>query len=195
MSKPKNVTYGVPQGSVLGPLFFILYVNDIQAAINGSNLQLYVDDSVIHAAEVSPEEAMGNLQPSLNRFTRWCRANKLSLNATKTKLMMFGTRYKIKKAKEVNILVEGVTLQIVQTYKYLGITLDSTLTFNYHVRTVTNMISYKANLLAKVRKFLHEEVAIKIYKSMILPYFDYGDVIYGSASQESLDKLQRLQNR
>ena len=179
----------------LAPCSLYCTLMTLQAAINGSNLQLYADDSVIHAAEVSPEEAMGNLQPSLNRFTRWCRANKLSLNATKTKLTMFGTRYKIKKAKEVNILVEGVTLQIVQTYKYLGITLDSTLTFNYHVRTVTNMISYKANLLAKVRKFLHKEVAIKIYKSMILPYFDYGDVIYGSASQESLDKLQRLQNR
>ena len=57
------------------------------------------------------------------------------------------------------------------------------------------MVSYKTNLLAKIRKFLTESVALKIYKSMILPYFDYGDVIYGTANQEGLDKLQRLQNR
>ena len=109
--------------------------------------------------------------------------------------MVFGTRHRVKKAKNVVVKINEVPLQIVPTYKYLGITLDSTLTFNYHVRTVANMVEYKANLLAKVRKFLTETVAMKIYKSMILPYFDYGDVIYNVASQEGLDRLQRLQNR
>ena len=74
---------------------------------------------------------------------------------------------------------------MVPTYKYLGITLDSTLTFNYHVKTVVNTIA-KANLLAKVCRFMNKEVAVHIYKSMILPYFDYGDVIYNSASQDIL---------
>ena len=101
----------------------------------------------------------------------------------------------MKKAKDVVVKIADVPLQIVPTYKYLGITLDSTLSFNYHVRTVSNMVSYKVNLLAKIRKFLDEKVALKIYKSMILPYLDYGDIIYNTASQEGLDKLQRLQNR
>ena len=171
------------------------YVNDVQSAIVGSKVQLYADDTVIHSAGNTPEEAAHVLQPSLNQFNKWCAANKLSLNATKTKLMVFGTRYKVKKAKDTIIKVASVPLQIVPTYKYLGITLDSTLTFNYHVKSVANVVSYKINLLAKIRKFLSEKVALKIYKSMILPYFDYGDVIYNTASQEGLDKLQRLQNR
>ena len=195
VSKSRVTTCGVPQGSVLGPLFFTLYVNDVQCAIEGSKLQLYADDTVIHASGRTPVEAAHLLQPSLLQFTKWCAANKLSLNAAKTKLMVFGTRHKVKKAKDVVIKVGDIPLQIVPTYKYLGITLDSTLSFNYHVRTVASTVSFKINLLAKIRKFLNETVALKIYKSMILPYFDYGDVIYNTANMEGLDKLQRLQNR
>ena len=108
--------------------------------------------------------------------------------------MIFGTRHKVKKAKQVVVMANNVPLQIVPTYKYLGITLDSTLSFNCHVRSASNIVSYKINLLAKIRKYLREDVALKIFKSMILPYFDYGDVIYNTACQEGLEKLQRLQN-
>ena len=109
--------------------------------------------------------------------------------------MVFGTRHRVKKAKHVKLLLEEAPLQIVPRYKYLGFTLDSTLSFNYQVKCTANMVAYKAHLLAKIRKYLTEEVALMIYKSMILPYFDYGDVIYDSAGQEGLEKLQRLQNR
>ena len=117
------------------------------------------------------------------------------LNAAKTKLMVFGTRQRVKRAKEAVIKVGSTPLQIVPSCKFLGFTLDSTLSFNHHVKTVAAMVSYKANPLAKIRKFLTDAVALKTYKSMILPYFDYGDVIYNSASQEGLNKLQKLQNR
>ena len=189
------ITCGVPQGSVVGPLFFILYVNDMQFAVTNANTQLYADDTVIYAAGENGETAVRKLQPALNHFSSWCQANKLTLNASKTKLMLFGTRHKVKKAKGSLVHVGGVPLQIVPSYKYLGFTLDSTLSFNHHVNTVVSMVSYKVNLLAKIRKFLTDTVALKIYKSMILPYFDYGDVIYSTANQDGLDKLQRLQNR
>ena len=109
--------------------------------------------------------------------------------------MVFGTRHKVKKAKNVILKLENTQLQMVPTYKYLGFTLDSTLSFNYQVKCIGNMVAYKANLLAKIRKFLTDDVALKIYKSMIIPYFDYGDVIYNCANQEGLEKLQRLQNK
>ena len=195
VSPSHEITCGVPQGSVIGPLFFILYVNDIQHAVTGASSQLYADDTVIFANGEDRDTAVRKLQPALNQFVQWCQANKLTLNASKTKLMPSGTRHRVKRAKDAVVKVGDVPLQVVPSYKYLGFTLDSTLSFNHHVSTVSTIVSYKANLLAKIRKFLTEAVALKIYKSMILPYFDYGDVIYGSANQEGLDKLQRLQNR
>ena len=191
MSEEKLVRCGVPQGSVLGPLFFILYVNDVQKAMRGSHLQLYADDTVVVASGENAEGAVARLQPALNQFQKWCRANKLSLNASKTKLMVVGTRHKVKKARSVSVKLENTKLQIVPTYKYLGFQLDSTLSLN----TVIKLVAYKASLLSKIRKYLMESTAIKIYKSMILPYFDYGDVVYNSAGSGILEKLQRLQNR
>ena len=201
ISSRRNIVCGVPQGSVLGPLFFILYINDVQNAIiaangeGGSKVQLYADDTVLFASGLTAEAAGEKLQPALNLFSKWCRVNKLSLNPSKTKQMFFGTRHKVKKAKGVVLAVENVPLQVVPTYKYLGFMLDSTLSFNYHVKSVSNIVMYKSVLLGKIRKYLTEDVAMKIYKSMILPYLDYGDVVYGNANQEGLAMLQRLQNK
>ena len=91
--------------------------------------------------------------------------------------------------------IDATSLKMVPTYKYLGFTLDSTLSYDYQVKCVSNMVSYKVNLLAKIRKYLTDDVALKIYKSMILPYFDYGDIMYDGANQGGLEKLQRLQNK
>ena len=109
--------------------------------------------------------------------------------------MAFGTRHKVKTCKEVVVRIEDTNLQVVPSYKYLGFVLDSILSFNHHVSTVIKVVAYKINLLSKIRRYLTESVALKIYKSMILPYFDYGDVIYDAANKCILDKLQRLQNR
>ena len=136
-------------------------MNDVQAALNGSEIQLYADDTVIYAAGRNPVEAARALQPPLNRFSKWCKENKLSLNAGNTKLMVFGTRHKVKAAKDTVVKINDLPLQIVPSYKYLGITLDSTLSFNYHVKTVASTVSYKINLLAKIRKYLTERVALK----------------------------------
>ena len=99
MSDDLPVTCGVPQGSVLEPLFFILYINDVQQAVPISNIQLYADDTVIFEKGPDPNTIVPKLQNSLDGFTKWCRANKLSLNASKTKLMVFGTRRNVKKCK------------------------------------------------------------------------------------------------
>ena len=195
LSSCSTIKCGVPQGSVLGPLFFILYINDMQHAIKNSKVQLYADDTVLYIQGDTAEDATEALQPDLNSFTKWYNSNKLSLNVSKTKLMIVGTRQKVKKAKNTQLYMDNQLLQIVPTYKYLGFILDSVLSFNGHVNNVINTVLYKINLLAKVRKYLTNDSALKIYKSMVLPYFDYGDVVYGTASRDRLDKLQRLQNK
>ena len=189
------ITCGVPQGSVLGPLFFLVYVNDLQGALDNCKVKLYADDTVIYQTAVDHRVASDMLQASLEKFQIWCKINKLTINAKKTKLMVFGTRNKVKRAKEVRVSINGNQLQLVLSYKYLGILLDSTLNFNKHIASVINTVLYKITLLSKVKKYLRNDVALQIYKSMILPYLDYGDVIFHKANSADLGRLQRLQNR
>ena len=190
-----SIKYGVPQGSVLGPLFFILYVNDLQQALKNINVQMYADDTVIYLSGQNVTTIAEKLQLGLSRLNGWCLANKLTLNPSKTKMMTFGTRHSIKKANHCHLSLAGVQIQKVSTFKYLGFTLDSTLSFKMQVSDTISKIMHKKIMLSKIMPFLNNDVALLIYKSMILPYFDYCDVIYNCANADGLEKLQRLQNK
>ena len=189
------ITCGVPQGSVLGPLFFLVFINDLEFALSNCKFKLYADDSVLYQVGISGEQAANLLQPSLNEFGQWCHVNKLTNNTKKSKLMVFGSRSKVKKAKYVKVKLNGAILQKVPSIKYLGMLLDPTLSYNKHVSYVIKTVLYRMLLLTKIRKYLHDEVALQIYKSMLLPYFDYADVIFNNSNVGDLDKLQRLQNK
>ena len=104
------IVCGVPQGSILGPLLFISYINDAMATVKNSSIQFYADDTVIYASGVDSAKASLEIQPDLTKFYKWCKANILTLNKKKTKLMVFGTRSKIKKSQNVCIKIDGEKL-------------------------------------------------------------------------------------
>ena len=186
------VTCGVPQGSVLGPLFFLVYVNDIQNIVGNTGLKLYADDTVLYRSGTNSELAVSGLQPSLNLFYNWCVINKLSVNIKKTKVMVFGSRQKVKKARNVLVSIGRETLKIVPSYKYLGLTLDLTLNYNMHIASVLRTVLHK---MSEMKRYLTDDTAISVYKAMLLPYFDYADVIYDKANSNDLGKLKKLQNK
>ena len=134
LSDSLPITCGVPQGSVLGPLFFLVYINDLSHVLIDCKVKLYADDTVIYKSSVDHNMATKDLQRDLDRFCDWCGENKLTVNSKKTKLMVFGSRSRVKKAKNVRIIVNGVALQLVPSFKYLGLILDSTLNFNQHIK-------------------------------------------------------------
>ena len=191
----RPVTCGVPQGSVLGPLFFLIYVNDLQSALDDCKIKLYADDTVLYQAGFDSNHAEFKLQASMNLFSQWCSANALTVNAKKTKIMAFGSRSKVKKCQNVKIKLRGISIRQVPSFKYLGLTLDPTLNFGQHMSTIIKNVQHKIHLLGKVKRYLHDDVAVKIYKTMVLPYLDYADVIFCKTNSSQLDKLQRLQNR
>ena len=189
------ITFGVPQGSVLGPLFFRIYINDLNYALIDDNVKLYADDAVLCHSGDNAKEAEQKLQLSLNKLSLWCRRNKLTVNINKTKLMVFGSRSKVKRANNVKLFMSSNPIQKVPSFKYLGLTLDPTLTYSNHIATTTRLILHKMSLLSKMKRYLNNDVALDIYKAMLLPYFDYADVIFDMARSLDLDKIQRLQNR
>ena len=180
---------------MLGPLFFLVYVNDAQQALDDCKIKLYADDTVIFQSDINGQAAARKLQYSIDLFVHWCSVNQLTINIKKTKTMVFGSRHRVKKAGHIDIVIDNESLQHVPSYKYLGLTLDSTLNYNQHIQSVIRLVLHKLHLLSKLKRYMNDNVAVCIYKSMLLPYFDYADVIYNNANSTDLDKLQRLQNR
>ena len=196
-STSRDIVCGVLQGSVLGPLFFIMYVNDLQQALVDENVsvQLYADDTVLYASGSNIAEVSKSMQAGLNNLYSWCLVNKLTLNPAKTRMVTFGTRQKVKKSKLQEMFIGGKKIKNVSTYKYLGFTLDSALTHQAHITDVLCKVMHKKVLLTRIMPFINKSVALLIYKTMILPYVDYCDIIYHSACSNSLDNIQRLQNK
>ena len=140
-------------------------------------------------------ECTNRLTQDLTSFKHWCNINKLTLNVKKTKYTVFGLRSQAKQIRHHVLYIDDIKIDGVPTYKYLGITLDANLTYNRHLENIIKTISYKSLLLAKMRKYITREVAITIYKTMILPVLEYGDILYDGTNMKLIGELQILQNR
>ena len=190
-----KITCGVPQGSILGPLLFLLYVNDMPDVVKDSSIYLYADDTVLLNYGKNMINVKNDMQRDLGKIASWCGRNKLSLNIKKTKNMLFGSRHKLKRTKCDKLQINDAKLEFVSQYKYLGVILDSNLAFTKHLNNVIRIVSHKINLLAKVRRYLDNRASLLIYKTMILPYFDYGDILFMKSQKHLLSKLDHLQKR
>ena len=105
-------------GISLGPLFFLVFVNDVKGALDDCNIKLYADDTVLYHSGVNCDEAAVKLQKSVNLFANWCESNALTINISKTKIVAFGSRQKVKRAKNSEIKLGGEVLKQVPSYKY-----------------------------------------------------------------------------
>ena len=191
----RDITCGVPQGSILGPLLFLLFVNDMDQDLIHSKVLLYADDTVLYASNNHEEVAHLWVSENLQLISKWCSANQLTINTNKTKVMLFGTRNMLKRGIKYDTFVDDTKVQYVNHFNYLGIKLDNSLTFEQHAAESLKMVSHKSYLLSRIRKYITTGQAITIYKSKIVPYFDYGDVFLMNIIMKTRQKLQRLQNR
>ena len=164
-------------------------------SLNDVNLSLYADDTVLYVSGKDIGICVQKMQENLDRFAEWRRLNALKINAEKTKVLIFGTSKRVKKAGLIRLTINNEPIQQVPSYKYLGMILDSSLTFKPHLASVVRSVSHKIYLLSRIRKFLSNRTALLVYKTMVLPFFDYADVVYHNANSNDLEKLQRLQNR
>ena len=194
-SEEKDIICGVPQGSILGPLLFSLYVNDVGANMIHSNVLLYADDTVIFAKHKDKRTAHLWVTSDLEILFRWCNLNQLTINLTKTKMMLFGTKNMLKKGVKGDVYVDNTRMQYVKQINYLGIKLEGTLTSELHASESVRIMAHKLYLLSRIRRYITIGQVITIYKSKVAPYFDYGDIFLMNISSKTTDKLQKLQNR
>ena len=109
--------------------------------------------------------------------------------------MIFASQHKHKNLQTRTLEISNRKLDLVQDYKYLGVILDKTLSFTKHITNTIKMASHKVYLLTKIRPYLTDKACLNVYKTMVLPYIEYGDIIYGGTNVSLLIKLQRIQNR
>ena len=128
-----KIECGVPQGSVLGPLFFTIYINDIQNAVGPENLRLFADDTALFMSHTNLTQLLCDIKTKFKHLIKWCNSNKLTINAEKTNFILFHTINKPIPRNLDEISVESMTIKRVNSFKYLGLTLDETLHWNDHV--------------------------------------------------------------
>lgn len=196
LSSPDFIKTGVPQGSTLGPLLFIIYINSLPSQLKHSKCLLFADDTVIFHSSDNFNNSFNVLQTDLDRLHVWCRKNLLEVNASKTKVAFFTSKHLNSTTKPYKKLTLGHTdLDYVNEYKYLGVTIDTSLTFKKHISIIIKSITHKAYQLQKIRNCLSSKIALQLYKSMILPVIDYGDIFYHNKCSGLLNKLQVIRQR
>ena len=192
-SEPGSIKQGVPQGSILGPLLYILYANDLSRVFCESNFAFYADDTVLYPSNKDIAVATGIIQRDLDRLQAWCDHNCIFVNPQKTKCMLFSAKEIV--CNPIQITVKGEVVERVAKFKYLGVVLDQHLTFDNHAKYIIDRVAAKVYQFRKLKKFLTNKAALMVYKNMILPIMEYGDIYLVSATKENRIKLQRLQNR
>lgn len=195
MSSPHKVTCGVPQGSILGPLLFILYVNDMYSAVT-CELILYADDSALIVSGDDVEEIQTVLRNELMNVSKWLEANKLSLHLGKTESILFGSKSHLKKTDKMEIVCNGNEIKAMESVKYLGARLDQELSGNEMGLSVIKRVNKCLKFLYRKADYFSTKERKMLCQSLCQPHFDYAcNVWYRSMGKGLKNKLQTAQNK
>ena len=165
----RTIKTGVPQRSLLGPLLFNMYVNDLNYFITNTSLRLYADDTTQYASDVSPMVLQFVINSDLSVLSRWFRMNSvLQINAAKTQAIAIGPS-----SYQYEFHHNDSNVHTKDTLKILGVVLDSKLTFKAHIKEQLNKACAKASALRRIRKFISKDVLVRLYKAYVLPHLEY----------------------
>lgn len=192
------VKRGVPQGSILGPILFILYSADIVAQVKHCKVHIYADDTQIYIS-CKPSEidlAVTKLNEDLASLCVWSKNNSLLLNPTKTKFLLFGSKHQLNNLNlSVPVCLMDKPVERVYEARNLGLYVDQDLRFERHVTTSVQSCFYKLKVLYKIRPYISETLRIQLVESLILSRLNYADVVIGPRILSKTKRLiQRVQN-
>ena len=182
------------RGSMLGPLLFIMYINDLPTICKQTNTILYADDTVIFTSDPSINNINANLTSDLHLLNQWLNESHLTINIEKTQIMYFHSPRKTIPISTL-VTISNQAIQCTESYKYLGVLLDNHLTYNKHVISLTNKLKQKLYVYNKIRPYINQYVSNIYLNAIILSKLSYCLPVWSLTTKEILHPLERLYNR
>ena len=184
-----EIKTGIPQGSILGPLFFSIMINDLVNSSNKFKFLMYADDTTIYfnLEDFPIENREVLINNELEKVNKWLKLNKLAVNVDKTKSMLF---HKRRPVTPIQFSMNNRIIDVVQYFNYLGIMLDADMSWKTHVAMVRNKLSRINGILHRLKYIYPQSILITLYKSLFVPHINYGSLLWGHAGG-ALDKIQK----
>lgn len=190
-----DINYGVPQGSILGPLLFILYINDLPNALIYGSPILFADDTSLYLSHLSLKEVIHRANVDLELLYEWFKANRMSLNIGKTKYIHFTMTNQKMATGNGNIQIGENSIEQKEYLKFLGMHIDSLLNWTHHITHVKNKLLSGLYVMNRIKNFLPLNYMRTLYFSLVQSHIYYVLILYGNSNQTYINKLQRLQNK
>lgn len=181
---------GVPQGSILGPLLFLIYINDLVVNID-CNIKLFADDTSIYITVENPFSSAALLNSDLEKINDWSKKWLVSFNPSKTECMTISN--KIKKPFHPSLIFDDVHLKEVESHKHLGVIFSSNLSWNQHIDEMISKAYARLGQMRKVKFLLDRNCLQKIYFSFIRPALEYADIIWDNLPEYLSRKIENIQ--
>ena len=180
----------MPQGSILGPLLFLIYINDLPSVSDLLNMLMYADDTTLYCNITEVDELTINNE--LQKITDWLSSNKLSLNIKKTKCMVFHSNRK--KVNYPNLKINDIEIERGAQFNFLGLIISSNLKWQSHIDHISIKISRVIGIMYRMKDIYPQEILQMIYSTLIIPHFNYCLLVWGSKVLEG-HKLHLLQKK